>query len=131
MSVRWDAVVDKSNFWTEPSRPSTLPPTAGPSAGAPVAIKVWLYGALASASVERPLDLTLAHGFTVRDVFAELTRRYGDEFRERVIGADGRKFSHCRVFVNGLRVDDLGMPLSAAAAPAVVEIILLAAIEGG
>lgn len=131
MTVRWDAVVDKSRFWAEPSLPSAVPATPRQGSGAPTTAKVWLFGELAGFLAERPLELILPEGSTVGDLVAELGRRCGAGFLDKVVGADGRKFSHCRVFVNGLRADDLRMPISAGAAPAVVEIILLAAIEGG
>ncbi len=128
-NVRWDAVVDSSRFWTEPSPAAESPP---PAAGAgPVEVKIWLYGSLARASDKRPLELEFPQGFSLGDVFAELHRRYGEEFSERIMRADGCKHSHCRVYVDGLRVDDMKSPAHAGPSPALVEIILLAAIEGG
>jgi hypothetical protein len=130
MSVRWDAVVGSSRFWTEPPRPASEPsPTQ--EVASPVAVKVWPYGTLASVLAERPLELQLPEGFSVGDVLAELGRRYGPEFSDLVIGADGRKFRHCRVFVDGLPADDVETPVRVGRSPALVEIILLTAIEGG
>ena len=129
MSVRWDAVVGSSCFWTEPPRPAAKHST--PEVASPVAVKVWPYGTLASVLTERPLELQLAEGFSVRDVLDELGRRYGEAFSDLVIGGDGRKFRHCRVFVDGLPADDVETPVHVGASPALVEIILLTAIEGG
>lgn len=131
MTVRWDAVVDKSRFWAEPSLPSAVPATPRQGSGAPTTAKVWLFGELAGFLAERPLELILPEGSTAGDLVAELGRRCGAEFLERVLGADGRKFSHCRMFVDGRRVDDMATPVHCGPSPAVVEIILLAAIEGG
>ena len=131
MSVRWDAAVGSSRFWTEPSRPAPKPSPTKKGAASPVAVTVWPYGTLASVFAERPLELQLPEGFSVGDVLAELTRRYGNEFSDRVIGRDGRKFRHCRVFVDGLPADDVETPVHAGPSPALVEIILLTAIEGG
>ncbi|MBI2318372.1 MAG: MoaD/ThiS family protein [Betaproteobacteria bacterium] len=131
MSVRWDAVVDKSLFWTDPPPRAAAPSSTAADPAARVPVKVWLYGSLASLLAERPLELQFPAGFSVADVLAELGRRCGKEFSESVLGADGRKFSHCRVYVDGFRADDLQGPVHAGPSPAVVEIILLAAIEGG
>ncbi|MCR4332555.1 MAG: MoaD/ThiS family protein [Sulfuricaulis sp.] len=131
MGVRWDSVVGSSRFWTEPSRPAAKSSTLKQEVASPVAVKVWPYGTLASVFPERPLELQLPEGFSVRDVLTELGRRYGDEFSDRVFGADGRKFRHCRVFVDGLPADDVEVPVHAGPSPALVEIILLTAIEGG
>ena len=131
MTVRWDAVVDRSQFWTESARPAAVSSASTQEISNPVTVNVWLYGSLARMLEKRPLELLLPQGFSVGDVLAELTRRYGGEFSDRVVGADGRKFSHCRVFVDGLRIEDMGVPVKVGASPAMVEIILLAAIEGG
>lgn len=131
MSVRWDAVVDRSRFWTGPPQPAPGHCAPKKEGAAPVVVNVWLYGSLASVMARRPLALQLAEGFTLGEVFTELGRRYGKAFSDRVIGADGKKFSHCRVFVDGLPADDIEIPIPAGASPAMVEIILLTAIEGG
>ncbi len=131
MSVRWDAVVGSSRFWTEPPCPASKPSNPKQDIASPVVVKVWPYGTLASVLAERPLELQLPEGFSVRDVLAELGRRYGSEFSDLVIGGDGRKFRHCRVFVDGLPADDVETPVHVGSSPALVEIILLTAIEGG
>lgn len=131
MGVRWDAVVERSRFWTGPPAPAAGQSTLKKEGAAPVAVDVWLYGSLASVMAKRPLQLQLSQGFSVGDVIAELGRRYGKVFSDRVIGADGRKFSHCRVFVDGMPAEDIEAPVTAGPSPAMVEIILLTAIEGG
>ncbi|MBI4292638.1 MAG: MoaD/ThiS family protein [Betaproteobacteria bacterium] len=131
MKVRWDAVVDRSRFWTEASRPASASPASTQQITEPVTVNVWLYGSLARMVEKRPLALQLPQGSSVGDVLAELGRRFGEEFTDRVVGADGQKFSHCRVFVDGLRMEDMGLPVDKGPSPATVEIILLAAIEGG
>jgi len=131
MNVRWDAVVVDNRFWAEPPRPSAAHAASKQEHAAPVSVKVWLYGNLASVSEERPLVLQIPQGFTVADVLAELTRRYGEAFSDHVFAADGRKIRQCRVFVDGLPADDVDTPVHAGTAPALVEIILLTAIEGG
>ena len=129
--VRWDAVVDRGGFWSEPPRPESQPSTAEQQSASPVTVKVWPYGTLAAVLAERPLTLQLAAGFSVGDVLAELGRRHGEAFRELVIGSDGRKFRHCRVFVDGLPAEDVEAPVRVGQTPALVEIILLTALEGG
>lgn len=64
-------------------------------------------------------------------VIAELGRRCGGELLSLVADADGRKFNHCRVYVNGEPVEDVAKPVHAAESPALVEMILLTAAEGG
>jgi len=131
MNIRWDAVVDRSRFWTEPSRPAAVSPPIKQEVPGQVVVEVWLFGSLARLLAKRPLELQLPQDFTVGDVLAELRARCGKEFSDRIMGADGRKFSHCRIFVDGLRAEDMGKPVHAGPSSARVEIILLAAIEGG
>jgi hypothetical protein len=131
MKVRWDAVVDRGRFRTEGSHPATASSASAEPTAEPVKVNVWLYGSLARMLEKRPLELQLPQGSSVGDVLAELGRRFGGEFTDRVIGADGGKFSHCRVFVDGRRMEDMGLPVPKGPSPAMVEIILLAAIEGG
>lgn len=131
MKVRWDAVVGSSRFWTEPPRPAAPARTREKESAAPVSVNVWLYGSLASVSAERPLVLELPYDFTVGEVLAELVRRYGEEFSDQVIGVDGKKLRHCRVFVDGHPADDPEAPVHTGPSPALVEMILLTAIEGG
>lgn len=127
MGVRWDAVVAGSRFWAEPRRPTAAVSAAGTDAS----VEVWLFGTLADAIPERPVTLQLRIPFCVADVIAELGRRCGGEFLARVTNPDGRKLSHCRVFVNGEPTDDTAAPVRAETSTARIEMILLTAAEGG
>ena len=131
VKVRWDAVVDRSEFWSEPQRPEATPSAPVGECASPVTIQVWPYGALAGVLAERPLTLQFPAGFSVSDVLDELGRRHGEAFRDLVIGSDGRKLRQCRVFVDGLSADDVDAPVQVGPTPALVEIILLTALEGG
>ena len=131
MSVRWDAVVDKSRSWIGAASPIALPPAPSRVGAPPISVKVWLYGSLARILEERPVEVKLPEGFSVGDVMTELGRRYGKEFLDRVVAPDGHKLSHCRVYVDGLPADEVDTPVHAGSSPAVVEMILLTAIEGG
>ena len=127
MSVRWDAVVGRSQFWAEPARPATAAPTA--DTDAPVPVRVLLFGTLANSTADRALTLNLHNPFCVADVIAELGRRCGGELLSLVADSDGRKFNHCRVYVNGEPVEDVARPVHES--PAQVEMILITAAEGG
>ena len=129
MGVRWDAVVGRSQFWAEPVRPATAAPAA--LTDAPVAVRVLLFGTLANSTSDRALTLNLRNPFCVADVIAELGRRYGGELLSLVADSGGRKFNHCRVYVNGEPVEDVAEPVHTAESPAEVEMILLTAAEGG
>lgn len=102
-----------------------------PAEAGGVAVRVWLFGALSALAPARPVVLGLAAGFTPGDVIAALGQRCGPEFLDRVLRAPGEKFSHCRLFVNGLAIEDLGQPVEAGGATAEIEMILLIAPEGG
>lgn len=125
MAVRWDAAVGGSRFWSEPER------GAAGAAGAPLAAQVWLFGRLARAAEKQPLSLALPNPFCVRDVIAELRRRCDAEALAPLTAASAGRLRDCRVFVDGLPVEDAGAPIEPRASPARVEIILLTAIEGG
>ena len=129
MSVRWDAVVGRSQFWAEPVRPATAAPAM--LTDAPVAVRVLLFGTLANSTADRALTLNLRSPFCVADVIAELGRRFGSELLSLVADSGGRMFNHCRVYVNGEPVEDVAKPVHAAESPAQVEMILLTAAEGG
>jgi hypothetical protein len=130
---RWDAVVDKSRFCMESPLPIAV--STGPrdttTVAASVPVKIWLYGELATLLPERPLVVGLPDGFTLGEVFADLSKRCGQEFRDAVIRPDGKKSTHCRVFVDGLPVDDLDTPVHVGSSPALVELIVISATEGG
>lgn len=131
MNIRWDAVVDhRLRPGVEASRTESALATAADEDDV-ATVNVWLYGTLASGAIERPIRLQVPARFSTDVVIRELVSRLGDAFRGRVLDADGRKFHHCRVFVNGIEVDDTGRPVHRGPAPATVEMILLTAIEGG
>jgi hypothetical protein len=129
MGVRWDAVVGRSQFWTEPVRPAPAAPTAFGAALVPV--RVLLFGALANSAADRAFTLNLHSPFCVADVIAELRGCCGAELLSLVADTNGSKFNHCRVYVNGEPVEDVAKPVHCAAFPAQVEMILLTAAEGG
>jgi hypothetical protein len=93
-------------------------------------VHVWLFGALSALAPERPLVLRLAERFTAGDMIERLGDRLGDEFTSRVLSASGEKFSHCRIFVDGLAVENLDQTF-ATGETAEIEFILMIAPEGG
>jgi hypothetical protein len=130
MNVRWDAVVDRSKMI-----PSPIPPAA---AGAPAAasmgeatVEVWLFGSLQPPDIERPLALSLPAPATAGQVLAQLGARLGPQFLAKVLDETGAKRGHCRLFLDGHVIDDLGQPIGHGANPARIELILLMAAEGG
>jgi hypothetical protein len=129
MGVRWDAVVQDHGFWSECARPS--PESSLADAGRPVCVQAWLFGSLADGVVERPVTVEFRGPFSVGDVIAELGRRCGRIFLDRVTDAGGRIVRNCRVFVNGQPVDDTTTPIRADALQTDIELILLTAAEGG
>lgn len=132
MNIRWDAVVDhRLRVAGEAARPDSAVPGLAAEEGEVATVNVWLYGTLASGVAERPIRLQLPARFSTDAVIRELGCRLGDEFRGLVVDADGRKFCHCRVFVDGVEVENTVQPVHRGPAPATVEMILLTAIEGG
>ena len=126
MGVRWDAVVDCSRFRSAPARPASMP-----AASIEASVQVWLFGSLAEAIPERPVNLQIRNPFSIGDVIAELGHRCGGTFLSRITDPDGGVLRHCRVFVNGEAVEDTGAPVCANDAVAQIEMILLTAAEGG
>jgi len=129
MNVRWDAVIDGGRCIEAEGVGSRLRPTQTKSSG-PVPVKVWLYGALSGYGAERPVELELDGDFSVGAVIRELGRRLGEDFLRHVVDAAGKKFNHCLVFLDGVKVD-INSPVHRSAASAQVELILLTATEGG
>jgi hypothetical protein len=128
MGVRWDAVVDRNRFWSEPARPAAGTPA---DASSHASVQVLLFGSLADAVPERPLTLRLCNPFSIGEVIAELGRRCGPGFLSRVTAADGTLLRHCRVYVKGEEVEDTRMPIRADGSAPQIEIIVLTAAEGG
>ncbi|MCC4114924.1 MoaD/ThiS family protein [Aromatoleum toluclasticum] len=132
MNVRWDAVVTRPRCAPEtPAQTARRPDGPGGDVGEIASIEVWLYGALGERAGERPIRLRLGAPFSIDEVIGELGRRLGDEFLVRVQDAEGRKFPHCRVFIDGAEVDDSSRLVHRGPVPATAEMILLTAIEGG
>ena len=128
MEVRWDAAVADSRFWSEPP-PLAARPASNAVEDAKVEVCVWPFGVLASG-VERPITMRMGKGFTLGQVVAELKARFGAGFLEGMLDCKGDLISHCRVFVDGRMIESLALPLPSGP-QANVEIILLAAVEGG
>jgi hypothetical protein len=94
-------------------------------------VQVWLFGSLADGSVERPLAVEFRGAFSAGDVIAEVGRRCGRIFLDRVTDAGGEVIRNCRVFVNGQPVEDTTEPIRTDAMQTDIELILLTAAEGG
>jgi hypothetical protein len=128
MAVRWDAVVERGRFWSEPARPAV---SALTDPNSQTSVQVFLFGSLADAVPERPLTLQLCNPFSIGDVFAELRRRCGSDFLSRITAGDGTLLRHCRIYANGEEVEDARMPIHADDNVSQIEIIVLTAAEGG
>ncbi|CAI09326.1 MoaD/ThiS family protein [Aromatoleum aromaticum] len=132
MNIRWDAVVDCQSRTAEVPGRAVSGAVVGAVRHAAVAtVNVWLYGTLAGSATERPLRLQIADRLSTNAVIRELGQRLGEEFLGHVVDAKGRKFDHCRIFVDGSEVDNPELPVHQGPGPATVEMILLTAIEGG
>lgn len=130
MGVRWDAVVQDTGFWSECARRSPDAPVA--DADGLVRVQVWLFGSLADGVPERPVTVEFHGPFSVGDVIAELGRRWGRIFLDRVTAPGGGILGYCRMFVNGESVDDSTAPIQTTTkSPTQIEMILLTAAEGG
>jgi hypothetical protein len=132
MSVRWDAVIDRSaaspaNLVAQP----VLRRAASRPGADRIKAHVALFGSLASVSAERSIHLELPTTATIADALAALGGRLGEGFLARVLDPVGAKHRHCRLFVDGYPIEDMTMPIDAAAEPTQIEIILLIAPEGG
>ena len=109
--------------------PSTI---SAAEAGPPSTnIEVWLFGSLAVLIDERPAVVEMSGTFTANDVIAELARRCGSEFLDIVMEKPGVMSKCCRLFLDGLAVEDIHLPLETQGDRAEWEMILLAADEGG
>lgn len=101
------------------------------SGGAAITVEVWMFGYLALLTGEKQVSLSLPKGTTAGGVIARLGQRFGPEFLEKVLDPSGEKSLCCRIFVNGLPLDDVDRPLDCGPAPAAFEMIMLSAYEGG
>ena len=127
MGVRWDAVVQDRGFWSDPA----CPPPEAPVADANRRVPIWLFGSLADGSGERPIAVEFRGAFSAVDVIAEVGRRCGRIFLDRVTDAGGAVFRNCRVFVNGQPVESTTEPIRTDPMRTDIELILLTAAEGG
>ncbi len=130
MHVRWDAVVDRSLVETSNARLAVQRVARAEPAGN-IPVHVQLFGSLASIGTKRSFDFDMPGGAVVRDVLTMLGRGVGEEFLARVLDKSGSKHHYCRLFVDGVAVEDLESPLGTAADPTQIEIILLTGLEGG
>lgn len=129
MQVRWDAVVQGNNFWSEGARPARGPALA--KEDRPVRVQVWLFGYLSDGIAKGPVTVECLAPFSVRQVVAELGRTLGPEFLERLTETTGELMRNCRAFVNGEPVDDTAAPIHTTASQTDIELIVLTAAEGG
>jgi hypothetical protein len=129
VNVRWDAVVDRSLVAVDPVCAPARRAAPGPARIIPAHVE--LFGALVTAGARRSFDLELPAGAAVGDVLAALAGDLGEAFLARVLDPAGRKRSYCRLFVDGVAVEDLQQPLDTASAAAQIEIVLLMGLEGG
>ena len=111
------------------------PPPPAPASDAasepPLAVRVELFGILATLTSSRALTLQLPAKASVGDVIASLRARFGDELFDHVYKAQGTLNGCCRVFIDGCPTDDLEAPLARGAGSPTVEVILLTPAEGG
>lgn len=129
MNVRWDAVVDRSSRVTDTT--PAVPCLASPHNVDCIRADVQLFGVLAALSPERRVSLELPPAATISDLLAALGERLGEAILVHVLDQAGKKHRHCRLYVDGYPVEDVGAPVRASANPTQVEIILLIAPEGG
>lgn len=129
VAVRWDAVVQGRNSWYESSCQSSRESVVDEKC--PVRAQVRLFGSLNDGVAKSPITIEFGGLFSIRDVIAELGRLNGHEFLNRVTDINGVLRRDCRVFVNGRAIDDVARPLSAEGTQANIELVLVAAIEGG
>jgi hypothetical protein len=130
MSIRWDAVVDRSGVDFGASLPPR-PRSATDRDNKPIRARVRLFGAIAWSTSERTIALELQASETLGRVFARLGEHLGEHFLAQVLDEGGAKRRHCRLFVGGYAVEDLQTPLCSTVGPSEIDIILLIAPEGG
>jgi molybdopterin converting factor small subunit len=94
-------------------------------------VNVRLFGMLGILANQRLVAFELESSATLGDVLAELEKRFGREFVDRIFRVPGEMHSYCQVFVNNAQVNGLETELKTNGAPAEVGIILLMASEGG
>lgn len=125
MSVRWDAVVQRSGFWADGGDARRSEPSGA------VHARVDIFGALAGRLRERSFQVDLPSGGSVHDIVHEVARRAGPEFAARALMPSGQLQRCCRVFVDGAPVDDPHACLPGGQDASFIELILLTSAEGG
>jgi hypothetical protein len=96
-----------------------------------VPVTVRLFGILALLTHERSIHFLLPERATVGDVIAELGKRFGADFLDRVLRVPGELHSYCALFANGEQVADLNREIAPDGAAADIAVILFMASEGG
>lgn len=109
----------------------TPEPLAAAADPAQLEVRVRMFGMVCAMTGEREVTLRLPPGAVVNDVIGALAERYQTPLFENAMSAAGKKTSHCRISVDGTLVRDPATPLKAEGGHSTVEIILLAAYEGG
>ena len=127
-NVRWDDVVDFAVVQS-PLTPAVQRWREEGGRASDVRVHVRLFGALASIATERSLNLVVPKPATVGAVVAALGGRLGDAFLTRVLDETGVKHRYCRLFVEGIPIEDMRTPINTDSIE--IEMILLVAIEGG
>jgi hypothetical protein len=128
-NVRWDEVVDRA--LVQPSMTPVIQRSGNRQHESTndVSVHVQLFGAWASVTIERTLNLVVPKPATVGAVIAAMGERLGDAFLARVLDDTGAKRPYCRLFVGGVPIDDMQTPIDADSID--IEMILLVALEGG
>lgn len=93
-------------------------------------VRVKFMGDLPSLTGKRNLELTLPHGSTLADLFASLSKRFGDDFSRRVFSSPSRLRHTMLVFVDGEHIKHRG-GLAAVLEDSEVEVIMLPMFGGG
>jgi hypothetical protein len=127
-NVRWDDVVD-STLIQSLVTPAVLQRRDEDARSSDVRVHVQLFGALASVTTERTLDIVVPKPTTIGAVVATLGERLGEAFLARVLDNAGMKQRYCRLFVAGVQIEDMRTPVDTDSIE--IDMILLVAIEGG
>lgn len=127
-NVRWDDVVD-STLIQSLVTPAVLQRRDEDGLSSDVRVHVQLFGALASVTTERTLNIVVPKPTTIGAIVAALGERLGEVFLARVLDEAGMKQRYCRLFVAGVQIEDLRTPIDNDSIE--IEMILLVAIEGG
>ena len=114
---------------TSPTGGLTLSPV--PGTDCPISARIWLFGALAALSTERPMTVQLRRESTASDAIEAIGQLLGQPFLDQVLSEQGALFRCCRIFANGHPVNGLGEPLVANGSAMEIEILLLMGYEGG